>query len=200
MKIIKVFVLFSLLISINVFALGHHEPTGVIKGDVILIQADDSKTTIEARMAVWKLDNHLFTFQNMGAYMLPKDEVPVLKNLKSFFVPFSLNDIPGSIIYIVKMADDAKENSYWFRTYAEKSNTPCEEFIFLNTSVFKKVKDKTGTTFQLPDTPSLKPGRYAVFIPNNQYVWDFAIEGVVVPEPAKSSTTNTTPPSSNDGK
>jgi hypothetical protein len=179
MKLVKISMVVAVvcLNMISVMAQGwpSFNPTGVIKGGVSITQKDDQVVVVEARMAAWQMKPMGFT--NGGVFIMPKNQVPVVKEIKSILLPVSLNDIPGGQAYIIRMEESA--DGWFWKTYAQKSNLPVKNYIAVdsNTPACKVSKAETGSMIELQaGVGVLKPGRYAVYIMNNQYIWDFMVE------------------------
>lgn len=177
MKSVKISLLVVCLsiISATVYGFPPLNPTGSIKGAVSIIQKDDQVLVIEARMAAWQQKPMGFT--NGGVFLMPKNQVPVVKEIKSILLPLSLNDIPGGQVYIIKMEESA--DGWFWKTYAQKSNLPVKNYIIIdsNSATCKVSKVETGSMIEVQAGAGvLQPGRYAVYVLNNQYIWDFMVE------------------------
>jgi hypothetical protein len=150
------------------------DPSGTEKGAIKLIQQDKTEVIVEARVASWKLDNHLGSMKNTGQMSFKSIDSPVVSHIEAIMVPFSPNDVPSGNIYLVRLEPDKKTGLAW-GTNAEGQNVPLKKYVALETSKLKASKVEGGTLIILDVGTVLEPGKYAITIANNKYAWGFIV-------------------------
>jgi hypothetical protein len=195
----KLIICFSvILVSITVFCFAQsYGPSGTEKGPIKIIQSDKKEILIEPFVGDFKINENWM--RQYGVIFYPKTQkTSLVKNVYAISMPFNMNDIPGGKFYIIKPS--VGKQSYGWPTVLTASNAPNAEYVIADSSNFKITKQKTGILLELGETGNLKPGRYVIYVNNNKYIWDFTIEGVIQPEPAKKPSANTSPAPQNTDK
>jgi hypothetical protein len=176
----------SMMILLSAFCFGDVEPTGTEQRPIKLIQTDKKEIILESRMVDFKI-NENWT-RKYGVIILSKIPAPIIKDIYSILVPFTAREIPGGRLFLIKPAEG--KMNWGLPTMLTASNYPNAEYVVAELMSLKTSKVKNGTLIELGEIGKLKPGRYFLYVQNNKYAWDFDIEGVVQPEPKKSTTQN----------
>ena len=80
------------------------------------------------------------------------------------------NDLPGGGLYVCVLKKD--DEKIYLNSTADSNGGPKDDFIFVKPGDIASSKNPDGT-FTFKVTKPLKPGPYAIFAPDNQYVWPF---------------------------
>lgn len=161
-----------LVVNSGVRAQDDGSPLGNERGSIVLMQPDGKAVTLEARMAVWKLTGRV---RPKGQMSFPLIDSPVVDQMASITVPFSLSDVPGGNLFVVRLEADKKLGFIW-GTDAVAKNVPLKDFIVLETAKLRSSKVGAGTLINFEPAIALKPGRYAVVLTNNKYAWPFVVK------------------------
>ncbi|GEM_PF-5908776 len=135
-------------------------PKGVENRSLQVLLSDGSTRTIASRKAAFSAK---FGFTgNKGEMKIDVAALPELTSPpKSFAAPFASQDIPGGVMYLVKLDKGA------WRTNAEAQNVPEKKCTVAKLS-------GAGSSF-IFDITTLSAGTYALVLADNKYAWPFII-------------------------
>lgn len=156
----------SAMVAIAIAQTGQ-APTGTAKDPIVLMQADGTTISLQAQKASWKPIRAAFRAEARRG--VPDASFASVKAPTAIDAPFSNRDLAGGSLFIVKLS---KKGSEWI-FQGDAAGTPDKGDIALKTSELKSVEKGTITSYSLDGVRALKPGRYAIVILDNQYMWPF---------------------------
>lgn len=138
-------------------------PKGTENRPLQLLLADGSTVSIPSRMAAFATK---FGFTgNKGEMNIDVVGLPELTSApKSCVVPFAVQDIPGGVMYLVKL-----DKGTW-RTNAEAQNVPEKKYTVTKLA-------GAGSSFVF-NTATLSAGTYALVLADNKYAWPFIVVNI----------------------
>ncbi len=148
-------------------------PKLAVKGDIRVLQLGKDPIVLSAKRPEMASRANMWTREKFWRLIVSATQPMIPAGELAFTAAIDPNDLPGGGFYVCSLKKD--DDNYYFNASSDAAGAPKSDFVFVKPNDILATKNADGT-FTFKVGKPFKPGIYALYVADNQYVWPFSVK------------------------